>query len=886
MLACFDCRNLTTFVQVSARGDARILEMSPLSGLKPHPWAEADVRDAGVFCPTCGGSIGADLATLGLLDQRLDFLAPADFRREPVIDELRTIRADAEWTRLDLQPRTALLAEIPDALHPALVAALERTGRKALYTHQAAAIDAALRGQSVVQATSAGSGKSLGLLLPALDALLRDPSATAIAIFPLRALANDQLAALARLGLDGKAPNGVHATLRFGDDLPDIEVGRYDGATETWDKKAIRRDARLLITTPDSIHASLLPKATSPYADGTSWDRMLRGLRHVILDEIHTYQGVFGSNVAQVMRRLRRAARWWGADPTFLLASATIGNPGEHAKALAALDAVTVISDDGSPQRGRTILICNPPVGGVDRSGEMQPAAAATTPGRIAPQTVAIDLISGALVASPAHPPVRTIAFVRSRVEVASTAKRLQRRLRELHRNDLADAVAMYVATFTSDDRAEEEGRLRDGSSLAVVSTSALELGIDIPELSVALLIGYPGQISSFRQRAGRAGRAGEGLAVLIVGDDPLQQHLARDPAALRRLLDGRAEDVVINPAAPALVRRFGLAPGHAELGGLAFEDERWFGTAVTELLDVVTGPPARTHRGVSYWDLGWAPPDEADRGIRSAGGAGAFTVLALTPDGRRPIGTIDAATAPRDAFVDAIWNDKDASYRVIGHRKAEHEIICEGPVQVDHITRGVPRDVVTILDPIEPARHVRGAMMGYSSLRLERTVPAYKRIPLAGGAEQRLQVGSPWWDPVIFETEGLHIDIPPEWIMAGADPSESLRGLEHVLLAITPAVVACDPHDLEASSHGSTVFVYDSFGAGIGLSRVGFSRFDELAQLGLDVISSCACEEGCPSCVFLSRRPDGNSGVSKKGAAALLRLLADTSRPGASGQR
>jgi DEAD/DEAH box helicase domain-containing protein len=880
-LACFDCRNLTTFVQVSERGDARHLVMTTQSGLKALAWSESDPRDPGVYCSECSGLLDVDLGSLKLTDTRLTYLAPADFRREPMIEELRAIRPDAHWERLDLPSRPPTVADIPPALHPALVDALERTGRASLYSHQSQAIAGALAGEDVIQATSAGSGKSLGLMLPVLDALLQNPAATAIAVFPLRALANDQLVALSRLGIDAKAPSGVQATLNFGADLPPIIVGRYDGATESGDKKAIRANARLLITTPDSIHVSLLPKARTPYVDGTSWDRLLRGLRYIVLDEIHTYQGVFGSNVAQVMRRLRRAANWWGADPHFLLASATIGNPVPHAKALAALDEVTLVDEDGSPQRGRTILICNPPLAAAGRVTEPEPLP--TSPpavvGRIAPQTVAIDLISGGLVASPTHPPVRTIAFVRSRVEVASTAKRLQRRLRDAHHPDLADAIAMYVATFTTDDRMEEEGRLRDGSSLAVISTSALELGIDIPELSVAILIGYPGQISSFRQRAGRAGRAGEGLAVLIVGDDPLQQYLARDPIALRRLLDGLAEDVVINPDAPEVVRRFGLEPAHLELGGIAFEDERWFGSAVTTALERVTGPPAATHRGINYWNLGWAPPEgDANRGIRSSASAGSFTVLAITPEGHIPIGTIDAATAPRDAFVDAIWNDKSASYRVIGRRRNEREILCEGPVQVDYITRGTPRDQVTVLDAIEAPVRQGDTTIRYSGLRLERTVPAYKRIPLSGGSEQRLPVGSPWWDPVVFETEGFHLDIPLNWIPEGVDSSEAMRALEHVLLAVTPAVVACDPFDLDASSHGLTVFVYDSFGGGIGLSRSGFTRFGEVAPLGMEVVATCPCLTGCPSCVFLSRRPDGNSNVSKDGALAVLSLLAEQS--------
>ena len=863
-------------MQVSRRGDSRTLQQAH-TGTKLGAFVQTDDREPGVYCPKCGRQVECDLEVEGLLDNRLPAVAPLDFDVALVAEELRSLRPDAVWSELELPAQEASYGETPDGLHPALNVALARASRLPLFSHQSAAIQHGLAGSSVVLATPAGSGKSLGLLAPVLDRLLRDPQATAIVVFPLKALANDQMNALARLGVDADPwENTALFHLRLTEDATPIAVGRYDGSTKEHERPAVRSKARLLVVTPDMLHVGVLPNVIA--GKKRSFRRLFDGLTFVVLDELHTYQGVFGSNVAQVMRRLRRLAALTGRNVQFLTASATIGNPVELAERLTGASDFELVDNDGSARKRRVVLICNPPERGAEaaatraqgtkkgRSGEDDPLAV----GRIAPQTVAIELIGNGALASDLHLPVRTIAFARARQTVFQLAQRVRNHLLELHRNDLADAVAPYAATFLADDREDAEKRLRDGSTLAIVSTSALELGIDIPELSLAVLVGYPGQVSSFRQRAGRVGRAGEGLAVLIVGDDPLQQFLARDPSSLAALLEGRAEDVVINAEVPELVRRFGLIPAMEDTDGLCFEDAEYFGADfVNEMLGAATGAPKHSTQGRGYWRVEYV--GESFPGLRSGSPSRTFTVMHQSGRDFRAVGQIDDVSAMRDAFVPAVWTGPNGeTFRVTGWDHKKLEIYCEGPLELPFLTRGIPVDRVHVGDEGD-ARSFGGAVLGYSELHINRYVPSYREQHHSGVEHTRDCEHS--WPPLDFDTDGLFLRLPQDWF-DDVPRDESMKALEHVLLSVAPVVVACDPSDLEASRSGSTIYLYDSFGGGVRLSEPAYQRLDEIVDLALRIVESCPCEHGCPSCVMLPRRPDGNRELSKAGALGLLRRL------------
>jgi DEAD/DEAH box helicase domain-containing protein len=872
VLACFGCQNLERFVQVSSRDDAREIHQT-MAGVRLSAWDQPDTREPGVYCLSCAKPVDIDVDQLGLTDDRIDFVRPDSFEAEALAAELIAMRSDADWERLELPATPAVYADLPAGIHDSVVAALTRTDRLPLYQHQAGAISGALAGEHVVQATSAGSGKSLGFLIPVLDALVRNPKSTAILVFPMKALANDQLAAIERLApgpVDWADSRSFDLDLGLG--AHPIRVARFDGDALDHERREMRRSARLLIATPDILHHSVLMMSTKTYKDGTSWRRLLGGLRVVVLDELHAYQGVFGSNVANVIRRLRRVAAHYGATPQFLTASATIGNPVELAELLTGIAPFRLVDEDGSQRARRVVLVCNPPEREVAAQQAKQKVAAAdSSSGRIAPQTVAIELIANGALSSGTHLPIRTIAFARARTTVFQLAQRLRNALKEARRQDLADSVASYAATFIADDRAEAEGKLRDGSTLAIVSTSALELGIDIPDLSLAVLVGYPGQISSFRQRIGRVGRRGEGLAVLIVGDDPLQQYLARDPEALRALLDAPAETVVINPEAPELARRYGLWPAQEELGGIAFEDREFFGDVVDEWLADAKGAPSAMHREVPYWRVD--APDDAYKGLRNAVSSHTWAVMARSGKELSPIGTIDDATAPRDAFVPAVWTASDGTlYRVVGRDDKQSQIICEGPVDLTYITRGVPIDHVEVLADHQPVRSFGAASVGFAKLSIRRQVFSYKEQHFSG--LERSQQVEDGWPPVDFQTDGLYVRLDPS-MAPQANWEGAVRAFEHALLSVSPAVVACDPYDLDASSDRVVVYVYESFGGGIQIAEPTYHRFDEIIALAHEVVATCPCESGCPSCVMLARRPDGNTGLSKAGALAIIQALA-----------
>jgi DEAD/DEAH box helicase domain-containing protein len=874
MLVCWTCRNNTHFTQVSPRGDAREIEQT-IHGLARKPWAGIDDREDGVYCSQCREPVEADLSELDLVDVRTNFVAPLDFNADDLAEELRSLRPDADWTMLELPAQEARFADVPDGLAVPLIDALRRVGRERLYSHQADAIASGLAGRNTVLATPAGSGKSLGLLLPVLQRLSTDPTATAIVVYPLKALANDQMNALARLGVvDDPWTSTSTFELDLGDGTAPITVGRYDGATPDHERRRIRASGRLIVTNPDMLHQGVLPWARSEERPDIGWARVVRNLRFVVLDEIHTYQGVFGSAVSLVLRRLRRIAATFDQSPTFLMASATIGNALSHAEMLAGVDGFHLVDADGAGRRRRLVLICNPPERKLASTASSD--ADEQTPdtvGRIAPQTVALDLVTQGALTSDRHDAIRTIGFVSSRGGVFQLAQRIKNRLREVRRLDLVDSVAPYAATFLADDRVEAEGKLRDGTTLAIISTNALELGIDIPDLSLAVLVGYPGQVSSFRQRAGRVGRLGEGLAVLIVGNDPLQQFIARDPEALRRLLDGHPEDVIINPFASELAIRFGLRPAVADLGGLAFEDTEFFGAELVEqYLSPATGAPSRTLAGRSYWKVGEEPATPVAVGLRSAAASDSYTVMRQDRRAFEPVGVIDAASAPRDAFVPAVWNGPNGdTYVVTGFDDRKKEIYCEGPREVPFVTRGISIDRVQPEGEQSGSRPIGPALLGYGPLRTMRHVVAYREL-YHSGAEQNRQPER-GWPPVTFSTDGLYLDVP-EILYAGHDRDRTMRALEHVLLSVAPAVVAIDPYDLEGSSSGSRLYLYDSFGGGIRLSRVAYDRFDEIVALAHDIVATCPCSAGCPSCVMLSRRPDGNSELSKPGAETVLSAL------------
>jgi len=478
-------------------------------------------------------------------------------------------------------------------LHPAVAGALSRLGIEALYTHQADAIDAVRRGEHVVVVTGTASGKTLCYTVPILETLLEEPEATALLLFPTKALAQDQLRGLLRFKeLDSRFP---------------LVAGTYDGDTPQHTRRSLREKGNCVLTNPDMLHSGILPRHTS-------WARFFGNLRYVVLDELHTYRGIFGSHVANVLRRLFRIAAHYGASPTVIACSATIANPGEHAERLTGRRC-TVVDDDGSPRGKKHFVLWNPP-----RIGETMERRSSNAEA----QKIMVELISER---------VQTIAFTRARV-VAELLYRYTREELQRRQPSLARAVRAYRGGYLPAERREIERQLFEGELLGISSTNALELGIDIGGLDAAILVGYPGSIASMWQQAGRAGRGKqEAVAFLVAHNTPLDQYLMLHP---RWLFEKSPERAVIDPDNPHIV----LAHLRAAIFELPLKvaEERSFGEMAPALLDLLAEGREIVLRGDRWFWTG--------RGIRPTTSPSGTARTTPTPSSTPPPANIRSSAA------------------------------------------------------------------------------------------------------------------------------------------------------------------------------------------------------------------------------------------------
>lgn len=705
------------------------------------------------------------------------------------------------------------------------------------WSHQAAAIDLARAGHSVAVATGTASGKSRCFQVPIAEAVT-DPvrPGTALCVFPTKALAQDQLRAFGSLG------------------IPDLVPSTYDGDATPDQRAWARRHANVVLTNPEMLHCALLPHHER-------WATFLMRLRYVVLDELHTLRGVFGSHVAQILRRLRRLCARYGADPTFVFASATIGRPSELAAALCAKQ-VTAVTDDGSPRGERLMALWNPPL--VD----------AATGARSSANRVTASLVAD-LVAS-GH---RTIAFCRSRRGTEVVAAEARRHLPA----GLAETVRPYRGGYLARERREIEGELFSGRLRGVVATSALELGVDVGGLDACVLDGFPGTIASMWQQAGRAGRHQQrSLAVLVAGDDALDQYLMAHPG---EVFSRAPEPAVINPGNPFVL--------DAHLACAAYEtplapaDERWWGDdlddgvrrlAIADRLKVRPSPDLRPgrRRGPRAF---WAGPGFPARGVGLRSGGGGEVRIA-TADGSI-IGTVDGGRAPEIVHPGAIYLHQGAAWKVASLDLDDGAAIVE-PTDGTEATQARSTVAIRVLDD-ERERPVGHARLHLGAVEVISQVTGYQRRDLVSGEilatedldlpPSRLTTRGFWYalDTGLLRRAGLD---PPQW--AG-----TLHAAEHVAIGVLPLFTICDRWDVGGVSTawlpdvgGPAIFIYDGYPGGAGVAELGFAAADRHLAATLEVIERCGCAEGCPSCVQSPKCGNLNEPLDKAGAGALLRTL------------
>jgi DEAD/DEAH box helicase domain-containing protein len=727
-------------------------------------------------------------------------------------------------TVASLPPRPANLVEPPE-LHPELLTALAREGVGRLYSHQREAYERVRAGENVVVATATASGKSLCYKIPAFENALGSAASRALFLYPTKALAQDQMGKIRAFGV-----RGVHPAT-------------YDGDTPQAIRADVRRRANVVLTNPDMLNVGVLP-------NHEAWADFLRNLRIVAVDEAHVLRGVFGSHVAAVLRRLRRAAAMHGGDPRFVLTSATIANPQELAESLTGLP-FSLVNEDGASSGERRVIFRNPPL--LDKEkGERRSL-----------------LTEGALIfANLVSQGVRTIAFAKTR----KGAELIYRYAADRVGVDLARRISPYRAGYTPRERREIEGRLFRGDLLGVVSTSALELGVDVGALDAVVCCGYPGSVASIWQQWGRAGRGNDpSLALYIAGRDALDQYLFENP---KRVLGRRVEAARVTLENPYILGPHLLAAAHE--APLDAEDEEYFGPAYREVLQGLAGSGVLAASGDRLVYVGG---DNPARKI-SLRSASSETVLIADEEGEL-IGTAEASRAPSELHPGATYLHRGMAYEVEELDLGASRAVARR-VPNRYYTRPRVETDVEILESLEERELANGAALHWGRVRTTDSVTFYKKVRVADDRE----VGVFPLDlpDVILETQAFWVTLPP--LPRGARPSfESFGGAlhagEHGMIGLLPLFAMCDRADIGGLStpvHRQTtlptIFVYDGYPGGVGISRRGFDAFESLARDTLGVITRCPCERGCPACIQSPKCGNWNEPLSKDGAVSLLRYL------------
>jgi DEAD/DEAH box helicase domain-containing protein len=745
-------------------------------------------------------------------------------------------------THVEIVPaRAARTAGWPTWLHPDLIGAYARLGIGEPWAHQIEAAEHAHAGRHVVVATGTASGKSLAYQLPVLHRLLTGPAGTtALYLSPTKALAADQLRALGEL------------------EVASVRASTYDGDTPYEERAWVRAHANLVLANPDLVHRSMLPSHRQ-------WASFFRGLSFVVIDECHGYRGVFGSHVAQVIRRLRRVAARYGAFPVFVLASATVSEPATSASRLIGLD-VEAVTDDASPRGASRFVLWEPPLVQFGGGSSVRRSAVAETADLLA------DLIADG---------VRTLAFVRSRRGAEAVALAARRALDEVSPS-LGRRVAAYRAGYLPEERRALERQLRSGSILGLAATNALELGVDVSGLDAVLLAGFPGTRSSMWQQAGRAGRDGqESMAVMAARDDPLDTYLVHHPEALF----GRpVEAAVFDPDNPYVLGPHLCAA--ASEWPLEPDDLALFGPTAAEVVSsLVERRLLRARPTGWFWTKRERAADLAD--IRGTGGDPVRIVDDATG---QLLGTANAGAAHMTVHEGAVYVHQGETY-VVREFCVADAVALVSPAEVDYFTTA--RDMTDIRITATSRTALWGeATVSFGSVDVTTQVVSYLRRRVMSGEvlgeqpldlpQRQLSTRAVWWtvgDQQLADA-GL----------AWADLPGAAHAAEHASIGLLPLVATCDRWDIGGVSTARhvdtgrlTVVVYDGYPGGAGFAERGYEAAATWLTATRDAIAACRCETGCPSCVQSPKCGNGNEPLDKGGAVHLLDSLLSGAGPCAS---
>lgn len=737
------------------------------------------------------------------------------------MEELLTHPAFADCiAHVHRQPAVAArLGEWPEEMPAALREALRARGQERPYTHQSSAIANALSGRNTVVITPTASGKSLCYNVPVIDALLKDPAARAIYLFPTKALSHDQYGELYELT---KACGG------------EIKVYTYDGDTPPATRRALREAGHLIVTNPDMLHSGILPHHTN-------WVRLFENLKYIVIDELHQYRGVFGSHLANVLRRLRRICAFYGAKPVFLCSSATIANPKELAESLIG-EPVEVIAESGAPRGARTFLFFNPPV--VNRELNVRRSV------RLEARRLALRFLARQ------H---QVIIFGRSRLDVEVMTTYLKRGMSRIHRDP--ELVAGYRGGYLPTERRDIESRLKKKELLGVVSTNALELGIDIGSLDVSILAGWPGTIASAWQQAGRAGRKmSSSLCIYIGGSTPLDQFLMNHPEFF---FGSSPEEGVIN------AENLSILSSHIKCAAfeLPFEDAEKFGDgnpgAVLQYLEdekVLRHSGGRWHYAADVY-----PAEE----VSLRGGPGENFVVLDSGNANRVIAEVDYDSAPFLIHDDAVYIHNARTYLVEKLDWDRRTAYVRHKV-VDYYTDAESSSNVQVLAVDEEALHggsgvLEARRMG--DVNVSTVVTKFKKVKFE--TQESIGYGPVNVPPLEVRTEAMWFtfrdDVAGSLKREGLELAPALQGIAALFRQAIPLYVLCDARDVGVHAmvrapfdQRPTIYVWDRYPGGIGLARRLFVVSAKVFEASLRIVSECRCKSGCPACIGPQLDADG----------------------------
>lgn len=741
---------------------------------------------------------------------------------------------------VELPERPARFADLQAPLAEPVAAALRGFGIEQLYVHQVQAIEHIRAGRSVVIVTGTASGKTLCYNIPVVEAVLADPLATALFVYPTKALAQDQLRGLERF-------NDKQAGIKF-------LAGTYDGDTPAPQRRKLRDNGQVILTNPDMLHQAILPHHSR-------WAKFFSHLRYVVVDEVHAYRGVFGSHLANVMRRLQRICRHHGCAPQFVCCSATIANPVDHAARITG-QAMELVDDDGSPRGPKRFVLWNPPVIGETGNGSSplaprgHPLSRADTPGagegngngvaaggeRRGPLGEAIDLLTNLV-----REEIQTIAFVRTRLAAELISRGTRDNLAHLSPR-FAEKIQAYRGGYLPEERREIERRLASGDILGVASTNALELGIDVGSLDACLMVGYPGTIASAWQQSGRAGRgADEALIFLIADNAPIDQYLMQHG---EYLFQKNPEQAVIDPDNPH------VTIGHLKsaLYELPLPDEevQIFGDYAEPLLEILEEQKLVRHLGGKWY---WATEEypAAKVNLRNIAGP-VYNILDAASD-NRVIGTMDEVSAFSQLHKHAVYLHDAQSY-LVTDLDIDNSIAYVEKRELDYYTQAITSSRLQIQDT-EEERTWHECLLGLGPVTVTTTIPMFKKVKY----HSRDSLGFEHLEmpPQILETVSLWL-APPEACLEEVRKhklvtAEGLIGIANCLVEVAPMFVMSDVQDVgvvvDASNLGrDALFLYDRYPGGMGYAERCADAMDKLIEAVHEVISKCSCEDGCPSCV------------------------------------